>query len=56
MGINLAEIECIVLSHGHYEHFGGLDAVVKAAKKDNLPIIVHEDMLKSEAQSARTEP
>lgn len=47
MGINLAEIECIVLSHGHYDHFGGLPAVVKAVKKDALPIIVHKDMFKT---------
>ncbi len=46
MGIRLAEIECIVLSHGHYDHFGGLKAIVKAVRKDNLPIIVHEEMFK----------
>ncbi len=47
MGVNLAEIEYIVLSHGHYDHFGGLTATVKAIKKGNLPIIIHEDMLKT---------
>lgn len=46
LGINMAEIECIVLSHGHYDHFGGLTSIVKAVKKNNLPIIVHEDMFK----------
>jgi 7,8-dihydropterin-6-yl-methyl-4-(beta-D-ribofuranosyl)aminobenzene 5'-phosphate synthase len=46
MGIRLAEIECIVLSHGHYDHFGGLPAIVKAINKNDLPIIVHEDMFK----------
>ncbi|MEM3458408.1 MAG: MBL fold metallo-hydrolase [Candidatus Bathyarchaeia archaeon] len=46
MGIDLSEIECIVLSHGHYDHFGGLPAAVKAIKKNKLPIIVHEDMFK----------
>jgi len=47
MEIRLSEIEFIVLSHGHYDHFGGLPAVVKAVGKDNLPIIVHEDMFKA---------
>ncbi len=47
MGLNLREVECIVLSHGHYDHFGGLLRVLKAIKKKNLPIIVHEDMFKT---------
>ena len=47
MGINLSEVECIVLSHGHYDHFGGLVSAVKAINKVNLPIIVHEHMFKT---------
>lgn len=46
MGINLKEIEYMILSHGHYDHFGGLPAIIKAVNKDNLPILVHEDMFK----------
>jgi 7,8-dihydropterin-6-yl-methyl-4-(beta-D-ribofuranosyl)aminobenzene 5'-phosphate synthase len=47
MGINLNQIEAIVLSHGHYDHFGGLQGFVKAIGKAGLPIIVHEDMFKT---------
>jgi 7,8-dihydropterin-6-yl-methyl-4-(beta-D-ribofuranosyl)aminobenzene 5'-phosphate synthase len=47
MGISLSEVECIVLSHGHYDHFGGLLSAVKAVNKVNLPIIVHEDMFET---------
>jgi 7,8-dihydropterin-6-yl-methyl-4-(beta-D-ribofuranosyl)aminobenzene 5'-phosphate synthase len=47
MGISLSEVECIVLSHGHYDHFGGLVAAVEAVGKADLPIIVHENMFKT---------
>jgi 7,8-dihydropterin-6-yl-methyl-4-(beta-D-ribofuranosyl)aminobenzene 5'-phosphate synthase len=47
MRINLSEVECIVLSHGHYDHFGGLAAAVKAVGKVDLPIIIHENMFRT---------
>ena len=46
MGMSLSEVGCIVLSHGHYDHFGGLLSAVKAVGKAGLPIIVHEDMFR----------
>jgi 7,8-dihydropterin-6-yl-methyl-4-(beta-D-ribofuranosyl)aminobenzene 5'-phosphate synthase len=47
MGINLSEVESIVISHGHYDHFGGLRSAVKAVNKADLPVIVHENMFKT---------
>jgi 7,8-dihydropterin-6-yl-methyl-4-(beta-D-ribofuranosyl)aminobenzene 5'-phosphate synthase len=47
MGISLSEVGYVVLSHGHYDHFGGLQSVVKAIGKASLPIIVHEDMFRT---------
>jgi 7,8-dihydropterin-6-yl-methyl-4-(beta-D-ribofuranosyl)aminobenzene 5'-phosphate synthase len=47
MGISLSEVEGIVLSHGHYDHFGGLLSAVKAVNKVDLPIIVHENMFET---------
>jgi 7,8-dihydropterin-6-yl-methyl-4-(beta-D-ribofuranosyl)aminobenzene 5'-phosphate synthase len=47
MGIELNEVEYVVLSHGHYDHFGGLISAMKTINKANLPLIVHEDMFKT---------
>ena len=46
MGIDLSEVSYVVLSHGHYDHFGGLQAIVEVVNKIDLPIITHEDMVK----------
>src|SRR4030042_728130 len=47
MGLELSEVECVVLSHGHYDHFSGLVSALKTINKANLPLIVHEDMFKT---------
>jgi 7,8-dihydropterin-6-yl-methyl-4-(beta-D-ribofuranosyl)aminobenzene 5'-phosphate synthase len=47
MGVDLREVECIVLSHGHYDHTGGLLSALKAIGKANLPVVVHEDVFKT---------
>jgi 7,8-dihydropterin-6-yl-methyl-4-(beta-D-ribofuranosyl)aminobenzene 5'-phosphate synthase len=46
LGIDLSEVSYVVLSHGHYDHFGGLEAVVKVINKNDLTIIAHENMFK----------
>jgi len=47
MGLELSEVEYVVLSHGHYDHFSGLVSALKTINKANLPLIVHEDMFKT---------
>jgi 7,8-dihydropterin-6-yl-methyl-4-(beta-D-ribofuranosyl)aminobenzene 5'-phosphate synthase len=47
MGLDLSEVEYVVLSHGHYDHSGGLLSALKAINKRNLPLILHEDMFKT---------
>ncbi|MGD2066331.1 MAG: MBL fold metallo-hydrolase [Candidatus Bathyarchaeota archaeon] len=40
MSINLADVNAIVLSHGHYDHTGGLHEALKQMKK-RVPVVVH---------------
>jgi 7,8-dihydropterin-6-yl-methyl-4-(beta-D-ribofuranosyl)aminobenzene 5'-phosphate synthase len=47
MGVELSNVEGIVLSHGHYDHFGGLAKVSKIVCKEDLPIIVHDNVFKT---------
>lgn len=42
MGIDLSVIDCIVLSHGHVDHTGGLPGILK--KKGSTEIIAHPDI------------
>jgi 7,8-dihydropterin-6-yl-methyl-4-(beta-D-ribofuranosyl)aminobenzene 5'-phosphate synthase len=43
MGITLEEADYIVLSHGHYDHTGGLNSVLQLNHK--APVILHPDAL-----------
>jgi len=40
MGINLQNVDVIALSHGHYDHTGGLIEALKQMKK-RVPVIAH---------------
>jgi 7,8-dihydropterin-6-yl-methyl-4-(beta-D-ribofuranosyl)aminobenzene 5'-phosphate synthase len=46
LNVNLDETDCIVLSHGHWDHISGLQSALKAIGKADLPIVIHEDMFK----------
>ena len=45
LGIDLAKINRVVLSHGHYDHTGGLDALFKKAGRVDL--FAHPDAFES---------
>ena len=41
--IDPRDIEAIVCSHGHFDHTGGLDGLVRRMGTVNLPILLHPD-------------
>lgn len=42
LGLSLINIDCIILSHGHYDHCGGLKSVLEI--KSPINIIAHPDI------------
>jgi 7,8-dihydropterin-6-yl-methyl-4-(beta-D-ribofuranosyl)aminobenzene 5'-phosphate synthase len=40
IGVDTKNVEAVVLSHGHFDHFGGLTGFFKAAEKP-LPLVLH---------------
>lgn len=41
LGIDATDIEAVVLSHGHFDHAGGLEGLAKLRRRSGLPIVVH---------------
>jgi 7,8-dihydropterin-6-yl-methyl-4-(beta-D-ribofuranosyl)aminobenzene 5'-phosphate synthase len=41
LGIDAGDIEVAVLSHGHFDHAGGLEGLARLRRRSGLPIIVH---------------
>lgn len=50
LGVDLAEVEGVVLSHGHFDHTGGLDGVLRKAKRRPLPLYAHPHIWRKREQ------
>jgi 7,8-dihydropterin-6-yl-methyl-4-(beta-D-ribofuranosyl)aminobenzene 5'-phosphate synthase len=43
LGIELADLEVIVLSHGHWDHVTGMEGLVSALGRTHLPVMIHPE-------------
>lgn len=44
LGIDVTDIEAIVLSHGHFDHYGGILSMLGAIGKRDLPVYTHPEL------------
>jgi 7,8-dihydropterin-6-yl-methyl-4-(beta-D-ribofuranosyl)aminobenzene 5'-phosphate synthase len=43
LGVSPGDIEVIVLSHGHWDHVTGMEGLVRALGRTNLPVMIHPE-------------
>jgi 7,8-dihydropterin-6-yl-methyl-4-(beta-D-ribofuranosyl)aminobenzene 5'-phosphate synthase len=46
LGVDMNSVEQMVLSHGHSDHFGGFDALVRMIGKPGIDVVVHPGAFK----------
>jgi 7,8-dihydropterin-6-yl-methyl-4-(beta-D-ribofuranosyl)aminobenzene 5'-phosphate synthase len=55
LGVDLAQVETIVLSHGHSDHTGGLRDVLRAMRKE-VEVIAHPDVWQAKYDKREDKP
>jgi 7,8-dihydropterin-6-yl-methyl-4-(beta-D-ribofuranosyl)aminobenzene 5'-phosphate synthase len=43
LGLQIKDVDSIVLSHGHADHHGGLEGLIRKIGKRKLPLVLHPD-------------
>lgn len=46
LNADLASVEAMALSHGHMDHFGGLEPLVERIGKDHIELVLHPNVFK----------
>ncbi len=41
LGVDPGDIEAVVLSHGHFDHAGGLEGLARLRRRAGMPLVVH---------------
>ena len=41
LGVDPGSVEAVVLSHGHYDHTGGLDGLIRTLGRASMPLVLH---------------
>jgi len=47
LGVNMADVEAVALSHGHSDHTGGMEKLTALIGKRDIPFVVHPAVFKS---------
>ena len=53
LGLDLGQVDAILITHGHYDHAGGLLQLLDEVKLEGKPVIMHPDALKPKLAKRR---